>query len=72
MTRRIHYAANAAACPVRAVLAWREHLAGRGITAGPLFTRIDRWGNVGAAAGGRYRGADARDARRLPAQPVPC
>ena len=52
--RRIHYAANERVCPVRAVLAWTSFLAGRGITTGPLFTRIDRWGNVGRAAGGRY------------------
>ena len=52
--RRIHYAANERVCPVRAVLAWTSFLAGRGITTGPLFTRIDRWGNVGPAAGGRY------------------
>ena len=52
--RRIHYAANERVCPVRAVLTWTSFLAGRGITTGPLFTRIDRWGNVGPAAGGRY------------------
>jgi integrase len=54
VTRRIHYAANEWVCPVRAVLAWTAFLAARGITTGPLFTRIDRWGNVGPAAGGRY------------------
>jgi site-specific recombinase XerD len=64
--RRVHYAANQEICPVRAVLAWTAHLAGRGITAGPLFTRVDRWGNVTAAAGGRYRDADARDGRLRP------
>ena len=52
--RRIHYAAREPVCPVRAVLAWTSFLAARGITTGPLFTRIDRWGNVGSAAGGRY------------------
>jgi integrase len=52
--RRIHYAANERVCPVRAVLAWTEFLAARGVTTGPLFTRIDRWGNVGLTAGGRY------------------
>jgi len=52
--RRIHYAANERVCPVRALLTWTSFLAGRGITTGPLFTRIDRWGNVGPAAGGRY------------------
>ena len=52
--RRIHYAANERVCPVRAVLDWMSFLAARGITTGPLFTRIDRWGNVGPAAGGRY------------------
>jgi hypothetical protein len=52
--RRIHYAANERVCPVGAVLTWTAFLAARGITTGPLFTRIDRWGNVGPAAGGRY------------------
>jgi integrase len=53
--RRIHYASAEAVCPVRAVLAWLDYLAAHGRTAGPLFSRIDRWGNLGAAAGGRYR-----------------
>jgi integrase len=52
--RRIHYASAEAVCPVRAVLAWLEYLAAHAITTGPLFTRIDRWGNLGPAAGGRY------------------
>jgi integrase len=64
--RRVHYAVNQEICPVRAVLAWTGHLAARGITAGPLFTRVDRWGNVTAAAGGRYRDAGARDGRLRP------
>jgi integrase len=55
VVRRIHYASAEAVCPVRAVLAWLAYLAGRGITTGPLFTRVDRWGNLGAGAGGRYR-----------------
>jgi integrase len=55
--RRIHYASAEAVCPVRAVLAWLAYLAARGKTAGPLFTRIDRWGNLGAGAGGRYPAA---------------
>jgi hypothetical protein len=54
LVRRIHYAANERVCPVRAVLTWTSFLAARGITTGPLFTRIDRWGNVGPVAGGRY------------------
>jgi integrase len=58
--RRIHYAANEAVCPVRAVLAWTGFLAGRGITVGPLFTRVDRWGNVSRDAGGRYASRDGR------------
>jgi integrase len=57
VVRRVHYASAEAVCPVRAVLAWTGYLAARGITAGPLFTRIDRWGNLGAGAGGRYAGA---------------
>ena len=65
VVRRIHYASAEEVCPVRAVLAWLEHLRGHGITSGPLFTRIDRWGNLGAGAGGRY--ATARAPGRLPA-----
>jgi integrase len=48
VVRRIHYAVNTDVCPVRAVLAWTAYLAGLGVTAGPLFTRIDRWGHVSA------------------------
>jgi integrase len=59
VVRRIHYASAEAVCPVRAVLAWLDCLAAHGGTAGPLFTRIDRWGNLGAAAGGRYRAPGA-------------
>jgi Phage integrase, N-terminal SAM-like domain len=54
LVRRIHYASNERVCPVRAVLAWTSFLAAQGVTTGPLFIRIDRWGNVGPAAGGRY------------------
>jgi integrase len=63
--RRIHYAANERVCPVRAITAWTTFLAERGITTGPLFTRIDRWGNVGPGAGGRYAdsGASSTGAR---------
>jgi integrase len=57
VVRRVHYAANEPLCPVRAVLAWTSFLAARGVTAGPLFTRIDRWGNFGMTAGGRYAAA---------------
>jgi integrase len=64
--RRIHYAANQALCPVRAAAAWTAFLAERGITAGPLFLRVDRWGNVGAAAGGRYAVGNERDRRLRP------
>jgi integrase len=66
LVRRIHYASNERVCPVRAVLTWRSFLAARGITTGPLFTRIDRWGNVGPAAGGRYAGPPAQDAATAP------
>jgi site-specific recombinase XerD len=67
--RRIHYAANENVCPVRAVLAWTSFLAARGVTTGPPFTRIDRWGNVGPAVGGRYAAAPTgtgRDGRLRP------
>jgi integrase len=68
VVRRIHYASAEALCPVRAVLAWLEYLAARGRTTGPLFTRIDRWGNLGPGAGGRYRrdGQGDRDGRLRP------
>jgi hypothetical protein len=61
LVRRIHYAANERVCPVRAVLGWTTFLAARGVTTGPLFTRIDRWGNVGPVAGGRYAGPPGSD-----------
>ena len=60
VVRRVHYASAEALCPVRAVLGWVEYLAAHGITGGPLFTRIDRWGNLGAGAGGRYTAARVR------------
>jgi integrase len=66
VTRRVHYASAEALCPVRAVLAWLGYLAGQGVASGPLFVRIDRWGNLGTAAGGRYltgRQPAARPAR---------
>jgi len=63
VVRRIHYASAEAVCPVRAVLAWLDYLAAHGRVAGPLFTRVDRWGNLGAGAGGRYRAALAPGGR---------
>ncbi len=63
VVRRIHYASAEALCPVRAVLAWLEYLAARGGATGPLFTRIDRWGNLGAGAGGRYGAGPGGPAR---------
>jgi integrase len=68
--RRIHYASAEAVCPVRAVLAWLEYLAAHAITTGPLFTRIDRWGNLGPAAGGRYETAGAPGGLPQAAHPV--
>ena len=65
VVRRIHYASAEAVCPVRAVLAWLEYLAAHGRATGPLFTRIDRWGNLGAGAGGRYS-RPGRDGRLRP------
>jgi integrase len=63
VVRRIHYASAEALCPVRAVLAWLEYLAAAGGATGPLFTRIDRWGNLGAGAGGRYGAGPGGPAR---------
>ncbi len=63
VVRRIHYASAEAVCPVRAVLAWLEYLGAAGVATGPLFTRIDRWGNLGAGAGGRYRAGPGGPAR---------
>lgn len=82
VTRRVHYASDQALCPVRAVLAWLDYLAARGHTSGPLFTRVDRWGNLGAGAGGRYRaaptagpaghsGSAVREAAAQPSDPGP-
>jgi integrase len=62
--RRIHFARAAGVCPVRAVLAWLAYLAERGVTSGPLFIRVDRWGNLGTRAGGRYLTAPGRDGSR--------
>jgi integrase len=64
--RRVHYASSEAVCPVRATQAWISFLAARGITSGPLFTRVDRWGHVAAGAGGRYSSPAARDGRLRP------
>jgi Phage integrase, N-terminal SAM-like domain len=71
VVRRIHYASAEALCPVRAVLAWLECLAARGVSAGPLFTRIDRWGNIGAGAGGRYAAGRVPGGPPEPAAPGP-
>jgi integrase len=65
VTRRVHYASAEAVCPVRAALAWLGLLAERGVTTGPLFTRVDRWGNLGPAAGGRGTGTSG-DGRLRP------
>jgi hypothetical protein len=69
VVRRVHYASALELCPVRAVLAWLEYLAARGVTSGPLFTRIDRWGNLGAGAGGRYTAAPGGPPRALATGP---
>ena len=71
VVRRIHYASAEAVCPVRAVLAWLDYLAAHGRATGPLFTRIDRWGNLGAGAGGRYRASLAPGGRPRGALPAP-
>lgn len=62
--RYVHSAAEAQLCPVAAVLAWRAYLAEQQIGTGPLFTRVDRWGNAGSRCGGHYRGD--RDGRLRP------
>jgi site-specific recombinase XerD len=61
----IPYGSDPAACPVRAVQAWRAALAEHGHTTGPLFVRIDRHGTLGRAPSGR----GSRDGR-LTAQAV--
>jgi integrase len=66
VTRRIHYASAEPLCPVRATLAWLACLGRHGITSGPLFPRIDRWGRLGPAAGGRAAPAGGRDGRLRP------
>jgi integrase len=52
-TVAIPYGTHLDTCPVRTVLAWREHLAADGRAAGPLFVRIDRHGVLGRASSGR-------------------
>jgi len=49
-------------CPVAAVTAWIGYLAEQGITAGPLFRPVDRWGHVGTARlGGQAIGRIVKD-----------
>jgi integrase len=64
----VHTATDETLCPVGAVLAWRGFLIRQGIDSGPLFTRVDRWGNAGRRCGGRYTddGRDSRDGRLRP------
>ena len=69
VTRRVHYASAEAVCPVRAALAWLGHLAEHDITSGPVFTRIDRWGNLSTAAGGRYLARQHQPAGPAAAEP---
>lgn len=45
----VHRQPVAELCPVRAVSAWMEMLAAHGRTAGPLFVRVDRHGNIAPA-----------------------
>ena len=45
--------ARTGTCPVKAVQAWLALLAGHGRTSGPLFLRVDRWGQLGRAPSGR-------------------
>lgn len=44
----IHRRDLAALCPVAAAEEWVAALAACGRTSGPLFVRVDRWGNLGA------------------------
>lgn len=55
-------------CPRRAVRAWTAYLASQNLHSGPLFVRLDRHGNVGAACGGRYR--DPERTGRLTGQAI--
>jgi site-specific recombinase XerD len=47
IVRAIPYGQHEDTCPVRALRAW---IAAAGITSGPVFRRVDRWGNVGGEA----------------------
>ena len=47
------YGSNIDTCPVRALQAWLALLAEHGHTEGPLFLRVDRWGQLGRAPSGR-------------------
>lgn len=47
----VPYGQHEATCAVRAVRAWRQLLASRGLTSGPLFRPIDRHGRIGGEPG---------------------
>lgn len=47
----VPFGQHAETCAVRSVRAWIAELAGRGITAGPLFRPVDRHGRVGGEDG---------------------
>jgi site-specific recombinase XerD len=52
----VPYGSHAETCPVRLIRAWRDLLAARGFTSGPLFRGVDRHGRVWGEpqyAGGR-------------------
>lgn len=55
----VKYATDPELCPVRAVRAWMNMMAARGLAAGPLFVRIDQHGHLGTEAG--YAGPVASD-----------
>ncbi len=51
--KAIPFFSSPAVCPVRALKAWLEILAGQGITEGPLFRSVNRWGKLGASLDGQ-------------------
>jgi len=66
----IPFAADPALCPVRAFRQLREAMAGRGLTGGPLFVRLDHTGTPAAVLGRPRRDGTADATGRLTPESV--
>ena len=51
--KAIPFFSSPTVCPVRALKAWMEVLASQGVTEGPLFRSVNRWGKLGASLDGQ-------------------